>query len=385
MRIDLENHENEKILRIKYKVVNSEIYSKMHGQSKNIKPIGYIIIESENHKGISEIYVSTYISYALNSIFEFLDDQFAGKNIAEFLVELEHFSIPFSSRNGILKACIGCIENACLDLIARIREVPLHKLITARESKPRFYASGGSVIYEPDEISIESEKVIDEGYSGYKIRVGKFSWKKDIKRIDAIKESSNVCKMIDGICGTRNPCWSLDDVLDKIEFFKNSNIYWLEEPLHPDNLLDHAILQDKASFDIAAGEAYSGYGELLNLIKIGNINQIQFDACHSGGISTCLEIAKECKKNEKKCSIHVWGSLVAQMVNYHLSKSIPNIDFLEVPLIDLEINNFLYKDKNEVGLLNIILEMKDLPGIGIDPNIIENISSNFKKGYEYKW
>ena len=48
MRIDLENHENEKILRIKYKVVNSEIYSKMHGQSKNIKPIGYIIIESEN-------------------------------------------------------------------------------------------------------------------------------------------------------------------------------------------------------------------------------------------------------------------------------------------------------------------------------------------------
>ena len=262
-------------------------------------------------------------------------------------------------------------------------EVPLHKLINARV-KPKFYASGGSVIYEPDEISIESEKVIDEGYSGYKIRVGKFSWKR-YKRIDAIKESSNVCKMIDGICGTRNPCWSLDDVLDKIEFFKNSNIYWLEEPLHPDNLLDHAILQDKASFDIAAGEAYSGYGELLNLIKIGNINQIQFDACHSGGISTCLEIAKECKKNEKKCSIHVWGSLVAQMVNYHLSKSIPNIDFLEVPLIDLEINNFLYKDKKEVGLLNIILEMKDLPGIGIDPNIIENISSNFKKGYEYKW
>ena len=73
------------------------------------------------------------------------------------------------------------------------------------------------------------------------------------------------------------------------------------------------------------------------------------------------------------------------MVNYHLSKSIPNIDFLEVPLIDLEINNFLYKDKNEVSLLNIMLEMKDLPGIGIDPNHIENISSNFKKGYEYKW
>ena len=66
----------------------------MHGQSKNIKPIGYIIIESENHKGISEIYVSTYISCSkLN--FEFLDDKFAGKKIADLLVELENFSIPF--------------------------------------------------------------------------------------------------------------------------------------------------------------------------------------------------------------------------------------------------------------------------------------------------
>ena len=126
--------------------------------------------------------------------------------------------------------------------------------------------------------------------------------------------------MIDGICGTRNPCWSLDDVLDKIEFFKNSNIYWLEEPLHPDNLLDHAILQDKASFDIAAGEAYAGYGELLNLIKIGNINQIQFDACHSGGISTCLEIAKECK-NEKKMfysRVGIFGCTNGQLSSFKI-------------------------------------------------------------------
>lgn len=385
MNIDIEDSENEKILGIKYKIINSEIYSKMHGQSGNIKPIGFIIIESENFKGISEIYVSTYISYALDSIFEFLNDQFSGKRLKNFINELNNFAIPFSSRNGILQACIGCIENACLDLIARKREIPLHKLISDMESNPKFYASGGSVIYEPDEISIESESVIDEGYSGYKIRVGKFEWDKDKRRVDAITESTGFYKMVDGICGTRNPCWSLDDVLNKIDFFQESNIYWLEEPLNPDNLLDHSILQGKATFDIAAGEAYSGYGELKNLLTVGNINQIQFDACHSGGFSTCLAIARECKERNRKCSIHVWGSKVAQMVNYHLSKAIHNIDFLEIPLIDLEINNFLNQGKKDKSLLSDILQIKDLPGIGVDPDSIDNLPSNFQKGYEYKW
>ena len=124
--------------------------------------------------------------------------------------------------------------------------------------------------------------------------------------------------------------WSLDDALKKLDFFADNNIYWLEEPLHPDNLSEHSHLQKQAKFHIAAGEAYSGIGEFKNFIEIGNTDVVQFDACHSGGISTCIEISKFASSYEKKMQ-SMWGSFIAQLtISIFLLLSMSLI-FLNIP------------------------------------------------------
>ena len=102
-------------------------------------------------------------------------------------------------------------------------------------------------------------------------------WGVDQERIKMLR-GLKIHKMVDGICGTRVPCWSYKNALEKLKFIENEEIYWLEEPLHPDSYQEYGLLQSQTSMHIAAGEAYSGFGELKNLVDIGNIDVIQFDA-----------------------------------------------------------------------------------------------------------
>jgi L-alanine-DL-glutamate epimerase-like enolase superfamily enzyme len=134
---------------------------------------------------------------------------------------------------------------------------------------------------------------------------------------------------------------------------------------------------------IAAGEAYSGFGELKNLVDIGNIDVIQFDACHSGGISVCRKISEySCIKN-KKTALHVWGSAVAIQTNFHLALALGNLDFLEKPLIELEIDKLIGQEFETLEKLKN--SIKEKPGIGIEIEDFKNIKVDNSFGYEYKW
>lgn len=374
---------DQKIEGIGFFSVNTKISSgKMHGQSDNIKPLGFVTISVKNKTGISEIYAATYISVGLKSVFDYLDHLLKDKTIKEAIDIFENLKIPFVSRNGIFKACMGSVENAFLDMCAKLADVPLYQFLNGNNSFPKIYASGGSVICSPSEIKEESRLVENDGFNGYKIRAGLQSWEVDRHRIEAMSDIT-INKMVDGICGTRNPCWSVDDVLSKIPFFEDQNIYWLEEPLYPDDYADHAFLQKKTSLNIAAGEAYSGFGEFKNLIDIGQINIIQFDACHSGGISICKKIHDYAVSKKRKTAIHVWGSSVAINTNFHLALSLKLLDFLEKPLIELEIDRMI--NQEYIGMVDLKKTITEKPGIGIEIEDFKDIKIDNSFGYEYKW
>ena len=378
-RIDLER----RITGVSFFTVNSKISSgKMHGQSENIKPLGFVIISAGKMSGLSELYAATYISIGASSIFEYLNYIFCGKTLQEAKEIFDRLHIPFVSRNGLFRACAGVLENAFLDLCAKIDESPLSKFLGGADDCPKIYASGGSVICSPKEIFEEANRVEASGYCGYKIRVGLQPWEMDKRRIESMSNIS-ICKMVDGICGTRSPCWSYEDVLSKIAFLEDHDLYWLEEPLYPDSFVEHAALQKATSINIAAGEAYSGFGEFKNLIDIGKINVIQFDACHSGGITLCKEISNYAKSEGKKTAIHVWGSAVAINTNFHLALALDNLDFLEKPLIELDIDRQINQEFYGLDTLKAVIAEK--PGIGIEVKDFDCVPIDNCFGYEYKW
>ena len=194
-----------KIKKISLVLSNTKVTGKMHGQKSNIKPLGFVTIELENgRKGISELYIATYISFGLDSIFEYLNLLLKDKSLKDVYEIVVNLSVPFVSRNGIFRSCLGCLENAILDVTARLEDVPLYKLFQEKAIIPKIYASGGTVVYTPEEIEEESAFIKDQGFDGYKIRVGMQTWEND-KKISSIIDDDDLKKMVDSICGTRTP------------------------------------------------------------------------------------------------------------------------------------------------------------------------------------
>ena len=67
---------------------------------------------------------------------------------------------------------------------------------------------------------------------------------------------------------------------------------WLEEPLHPNDILGLSELRSHTSVDIAAGEAYSGNVNFDFLLNIKAVDVLQLTT-HSGGIDYCASLATE--------------------------------------------------------------------------------------------
>ena len=90
--------------------------------------LGFVTISAGGYTGISEIYAATYISKGISSIYEHLNYYFEGKTIKQTISVIDNLNIPFVSRNGLFKASLGSLENAFLDLCAKMKKVPLFYL-----------------------------------------------------------------------------------------------------------------------------------------------------------------------------------------------------------------------------------------------------------------
>ena len=359
----------EKIISVKGFCLSSR-YSGgiIHGQSSGIKTVGFIEITSESgKKGFGENYSAIYAPELLPHIVKFFEEFLKDKQIGEKNLISEVCNIPFIGRNGILKSISGSIDIALWDLRGKLLNKPTYELLEEKRKKIPCYASGGSVIMNEKEIIEDVRKSVNEGFKAYKMRIGFQNWKKDLERVKSARNNlGDKDLMVDAIMGTLNPPWNLNEAIKKINDLEEFKIKWIEEPLHPDSIKELSLLKKKIKIPIAAGEAYSGLSEYELLINNKSVDVLQFDCTHSGGIELCKLLSKKSLKNNIDCAIHVWGSSISLAANAHLSFSLENVFFIEIPRIKLEISDHLWIEKPK--FLDGFLRLSDAPGLGIDIN-----------------
>lgn len=368
---------DEKIVSVKGYCLSSKFKEgKIFGQNKNIKTMGFIEIETESgEKGFGENYAAIYAPELLTPTVKFLEKFFIGKKVGDKNLINETYEIPFVGRNGFIKSVSGSIEIALWDLRGKLLKKPTYKLFKKENKKIKCYASGGSIIMNEKEITDEIEKIFKTGFNAYKMRVGYQTWEKDIKRVRAAR--NHIKKgdlMVDAIMGTINPPWNLEQAKKKIEELSNFDLRWIEEPLHPDDAKNLRLLKETSNIPIAAGEAYSGKFEYNYLIDEKLVDILQFDCTHAGGIEFCQYLSKKCLNNKIENAVHVWGSAIAVSANINLSLVLENVSFVEIPVIKLDISEYMWVEKPKIS--NGFVELSDAPGLGIFIN--ENTKNKFK-------
>lgn len=316
--------------------------NKVFGQPKGFKSIGFICITIDNGKeGFGETYSGIYVPELIGPVVSFFSNKLVGLKLIDVILNLGDFvDIPFVGFSGLIQSVKSAISIACLDVLSKSVEIPIYKLFGSKLQPIKVYISGGSVVYSPQKVYEDANKLKDLGFNNYKMRIGHQDLNTDILRIkEAISVFGNDKSVIvDLIEGTLKSSYD-DKTLKKIfNELNNFNFNWVEEPIEPSEMNKLSFIKSISKNSIATGEAYSGLTHFKNLLNPNYIDIIQYDYTHSGDFNTCFEISKIAKLNNIDQVLHVWGSSLALHSNAIFTLINKNIKFLEVPSVSFELS-----------------------------------------------
>jgi L-alanine-DL-glutamate epimerase-like enolase superfamily enzyme len=189
---------------------------------------------------------------------------------------------------------IGTIEVAVWDAVAKIAQVPLHRLLSERyhggklSEKVFCYVGGGW--YWPGQTIVdlqdEMRRHFDAGYTMVKMKVGGLPLVDDMRRVEAVKRilPTGAQLAVDANCK-----FGRDEALAYADALAPFELRWFEEPGDP---LDFALLAEVASvYDapLATGENLYSLQDVENLVRFGGLRAdrdvIQVDPPQSYGIA----------------------------------------------------------------------------------------------------
>lgn len=258
----------------------------------------------------------------------FLDD-LIGKdpwNVREIWQQLYFSKAHWIGRAGATTMAQSAVDIALWDILAKAAEKPLWRFLGGgRESDiPIYNTHAGWLNYSIEQLVNEAKQLIDEGYPALKMKVGLEDAREDYRRVKAVREAigENIYLMVDA-----NQKWDLMQASMAANLLEDLDLSWLEEPMHPDDVRSHGILNQRTSIPIALGEHVYTTHAFRDYLEHTAVDLIQVDVCRIGGITPWLEVAAMANTHNIRVCPHA-GDLM--QVHQHLVKTIPNNWLLEV-------------------------------------------------------
>lgn len=232
---------------------------------------------------------------------------------------------------GVVHLALASLTNACFDLWAKARGVPLWKLLVdltpaailalldlsyledvlrpedvlrlleqealhRREREPilaqgypGYDTSVGWFHYSDDQVRDNTRRAVDAGFLAMKLKVGSPDAARDIRRALLVRDAAgpDVQIMLDA-----NQQWTLPIALRTCLELAAMHPYWIEEPTHPDDVLAHQTLARAiAPVHVAAGEHIPHRVLFKNYMQAGAAHFIQVDCTRVGGISEFITVS----------------------------------------------------------------------------------------------
>jgi L-fuconate dehydratase len=237
---------------------------------------------------------------------------------------------------GVVHLALASISNACWDLWAKSRCVPLWKLLLelddealvaaldlsyledvlshdealsllrnerptrqARESilrtgYPGYDTSVGWMAYDDVKVRELTLNAMDHGFRAFKLKVGSDNEDRDTRR----------AAMLRGIAGDSstlmfdaNQRWNAPEAMRRCRALASFEPLWIEEPTHPDDIHAHVELARAiAPVRIAAGEHIPNRLMFKNFFLYRGMHFVQADCTRLAGVSEFLAVSLMAKK-----------------------------------------------------------------------------------------
>jgi L-alanine-DL-glutamate epimerase-like enolase superfamily enzyme len=271
---------------------------------------------------------------------------------------------PILGRRGITVSAMSGIDTALWDLKGKALNVSVAELLggACREKMPA-YASGGWA--NADNIGDQLLGYTSKGFSGVKMRVGIMDEKvsTSIARVRAAREAlGEDIKLMADAHGT----FSVPEAKQFCKGVEDSNLYWFEEPISPDNRHGTAEVRAFSSIPIAAGESEYTAFDIRDLIELRALDVLQPDAAIIGGITEAMRVGHLAHTYQLELAPHCWGSAFSFMAGLNVAFACPSATIIEFSLGGNPMMYDLVKEKIEVK--DGMIDAPTRPGLGLTPD-----------------
>jgi len=273
-------------------------------------------------------------------------------------------AIYHGRRGAVLQAMSG-IDLALWDIMGKALGVPVYRLLGGSFRKEvRAYASalwGDNLRHTGDKV----RRYRDQGFTAVKM-----GWEPlgqdadyDVQLVRAMREAAG--PKMDVLIDV-GFAWDAKTAIQMCRRFAEFDIFWLEEPLHPDNLEGYRRLSDAVETRIAAGEEESCRAGYLDLMDRGRIDVVQVDVTRAGGLTEARKIAWLAHDRGLPVVNHSFTTDINIAASLHLLASIPNAIFLEFCVEDSPLRMELCREPIQV--IEGMARVPETPGLGVEIN-----------------
>ena len=152
---------------------------------------------------------------------------------------------------------------------------------------PAYTTSTGWLGYSDEKIRRLCREALAEGWRHFKLKVGR-DVQDDIRRCALVREEIGPENflMVDA-----NQYWDVHSAIAHIRQLQPFDLWWVEEPTSPDDILGHAaIAQAIAPTWVATGEMCQNRVIFKQLMQAEAIGFCQIDSCRLGGVNEVLAV-----------------------------------------------------------------------------------------------
>jgi D(-)-tartrate dehydratase len=218
--------------------------------------------------------------------------------------------------HGERSVAVGVLDMALWDLVAKIEEKPLYRLLADRyrggeaDSDVWVYAAGG--YYYPgkdiEQLVAEMKRYLDLGYRTVKIKIGGATLADDLRRIEAVLAAIGPdCRLaVDA-----NGRFDLQTALEYARALAAYDLQWYEEAGDPLDYELNTAVAAASKNPIATGENLFSLQDARNLIRHGGMDPerdwLQFDPALSYGLVEylrTLEMLRQYGWSPRRCVPH---------------------------------------------------------------------------------
>lgn len=295
-----------------------------------------------------------------------LRDLLLGQNPLEneYLWNRMYQGTLYYGRSGAVIQAMAGIDLALWDIKGKVLGQPVYELLGGGyRDRIRAYASH-MFEFTPEATGRRAREAVDHGFTAVK-----FGWEPmgpdrdlDVALVKAIRTAvgKDVDVMVDAGLG-----WDSSTAMQRCRLFEPFDIFWLEEPLHPDNLTGYARLSNATDTRIAAGEQECTVDGFLRLMDQGQIDVVQIDLTRVG-LTQAMKIAHQAQLRGLPCANHAFTTDVNIAAGLHFLASIPNALILEYCVEPSEIRRSLVR--NPVRVEDGTVRVPQEPGLGVELN-----------------